>query len=537
VRRIARTRQARPGGRRRLLVRSLVAAVLLVATLGLVGGPAGAAGSGGSLTVIEIGQEWPSLDPALDAQDSIDVNYMDAIYGQLFAENPVAGCAGPCKDPGQVVPDLAAGYQFSKDDLTLTIDLRKGVKFQDGTPLNAAAVVFNFQRDLNPANDCICLSNFSAVKSVTASGDYQVLLHLSHPYAPLIQSFVAEAPNWIVSPTALQAEPEASFALKPVGAGPYSVVSNEPNTQLVLAKNPTYWQTGHPLLSSLTFLTVTSDQSAYSALEAGQAQLLIGVSTPAIIDQAKANYDVSVIGGVTTNTVEFNTTKAPFNDVRAREAAAYAVDASAVLNAVSPGYGVTTQAEVGPGSVYYEKTVPGTRAYDLAKAKALVAQLGGLSFTYMTANTPSEIASAEALQSEWAAAGIKVQIQQGTITDEVTAMESNSWDGLAGAAGAADPDVGVQGLPSRFGVGGAFTCCKDTTLNALIDKSSTTLNAAKRKTIFGQIYQYIADKEYAIELYATPEAMIGTKTIVGMAPAPNGTAATEMLKWEDVGLQ
>jgi peptide/nickel transport system substrate-binding protein len=515
----------------------VVAAVLLVATLGLVGGPARAATSGGSLTAIEINQEWPSLDPALDAQDSIDVNYMDAIYGQLFAENPVAGCTGTCKNPGQVEPDMAAGYKFSKDDLTLTINLRKGVKFQDGTPLNAAAVVFNLQRDLDPKNACICLSNFSAVKSVTASGDYQVQLHLSHPYAPLIQGFIAEAPNWIVSPTALQGEPEANFALKPVGAGPYSVVSNQPNTQLVLQKNPTYWKTGTPLLDSLTFLTVTSDQSAYSALQAGQVQLLIGVSTPSIINQTKASYNVSEIGGVTTNTVEFNTTKAPFNDIRAREAAAYAVDQGAVLNAVSPGYGVTTQAEVGPGSVYYEKAVPGYRTYNLAKAKALVTQLGGLSFTYLTGNTPSQLASAEALQSEWAAAGIKVQIQEVTITDEVSAVESNSWDVLAGAAGAADPDVGVQGLPSRFGSDGAFTCCKDTTLSAMIDKSSSTLNPAKRKAIFGQIYKYISDKEYAIELYATPEAMIGTKSVVGMAPAPNGTAATEMLNWENVGLQ
>jgi ABC-type transport system substrate-binding protein len=86
-------------------------------------------------------------------------------------------------------------------------------------------------------------------------------------------------------------------------------------------------------------------------------------------------------------------------------------------------------------------------------------------------------------------------------------------------------------------VDGAFTCCKDTTLNAMIDKSTTTLNTAKRKAIFAQIYQYIAQQQYAIELYATPEAMIGTKSVLGMAPAPNGTAATEMLNWENVGLQ
>ena len=119
----------------------------------------GAPKSGGSLTVFEAtgySGDWPAgLDPATNIDGAADQDYMDALYGELFELGP----------KGAVIPDLATGYTISNDAKTITLNLRQGVKFTDGTPFNATAVVWNIDRDLKSA--CTCKPTWP-VKSVTA---------------------------------------------------------------------------------------------------------------------------------------------------------------------------------------------------------------------------------------------------------------------------------------------------------------------------------------------------------------------------------
>ncbi|MBO0713927.1 MAG: hypothetical protein J2P59_04155, partial [Acidimicrobiales bacterium] len=188
---------------RALVVVGAVVLALGASAFGGVSGKAQAASlgsqaphKGGTMTVLEnsggIGN-WPSLDPGLDPQAAAeDDAYFQAIYGDLFQLN----------GKSQIVPDLATSYAFSNGGKTVTINLRHGVSFTDGTPFNAAAVQYNIQRDLNPANACACIP-FFPVSSVTTSGNYTVVLNLSRPFSPIISSFPEEPPNWIESPTAI----------------------------------------------------------------------------------------------------------------------------------------------------------------------------------------------------------------------------------------------------------------------------------------------------------------------------------------------
>src|SRR6476619_5418643 len=104
--------------------------------------------TGGSLTVLEgagFAGDWPAgLDPATNINGAADQSYMDAVYGELFELGP----------KGKIINDLATGYSFSNDAKTITITLRQGVKFTDGTPFNADAVVWNIKRDLK--SSCTC---------------------------------------------------------------------------------------------------------------------------------------------------------------------------------------------------------------------------------------------------------------------------------------------------------------------------------------------------------------------------------------------
>ena len=225
---------------------------------------------GGSITVLEgkgFSGDWPfGLDPATNTDGSADQDYMTAVFGQLFE---LGG-------NGQIQPDLATSYAFSNGAKTITINLRQGVKFSDGTPFNAAAVVWNWERDFGPLavkagiapEWVIARSNpknpnsAPAASAIKATGPYTVQVNLLAPDGGFINQLFDTIPMWIASPTAVQKEGETKFAQYPVGAGPFTVVSDSYSDQIVVKKNPLYWQPGRPYLESITFKSVSGDEAA-----------------------------------------------------------------------------------------------------------------------------------------------------------------------------------------------------------------------------------------------------------------------------------
>jgi peptide/nickel transport system substrate-binding protein len=505
------------------------AAALLSLLVGLgVGGQANAsvsaAGpvSGGSMTVLESSDaaSWASgLDPATDPSDLADAPFMDAIYGDLFTQN----------NNGTVSPDLARGYSFSDGAKTFRINLRHGLKFSDGTPFNAQAVAFNIKRDLDPANACICDSSFP-VASVTTPNQYTVVLNLTKPFSPVIGAFPGQAPNWIASPTALSKMGEKAFAQTPVGAGPFEVVSDTYNSVLQLKKNPSYWQSGHPYLNSLTFKSIGSDESGYEAVVAGNAQMAENVATSSLVPQARKNLVVSeVVGRSGVGAIQLNTTIAPFNNVTAREAIYYATDAPALSKALSYGTGTVIQSPSEPGNAFYQPTVTGYRTYNLAKAKALVSQLGGLSINLGTAVGAASTES-EALQSEWQQAGIKVNLTVfPTIVPLLQAYKANTWQALFQGAGGINPAEGTGGSYWRYYSKGPFTGIKSPALDQLIDHAAATTALSKQVTTYKQIDQYLSKNALLPFTYLVPLHNFTAKTAHG----PGVSAPREFPLWQD----
>src|SRR6201986_3536789 len=288
------------------------------------GGRTGGASSappahGGSLTVLVVAgglATWPNLDPL--ASGTANADYRHAIFGEMFHQNA----------DGTVVPALAKSISVSSDGLTETIGLRPGVKFSDGTPLDAAAVVTNYKRDLDPANACQCIGTFRTVKSVAASGD-NVVVTLSAPMPAFPAALIDSALNWIASPAALTKEGKG-FGTDPVGAGPFTVSSDDPSQKLVLAANPTYYIKGQPYLSQLTFQSVGNDQSAYSALQSGSAQLVEGITTQQLLTQARPRFTVGPLPVTSFGQITSTTPAPPRKNPVAREPPADATDSTAL---------------------------------------------------------------------------------------------------------------------------------------------------------------------------------------------------------------
>ncbi len=485
---------------------------------------------GGSLTVLEAtgySGDWPDgLDPATNIDGAADQDYMDAVFGELFELGP----------KGAVIPDLATGYSISSDAKTITLDIRPGVKFTDGTPFNAAAVVTNIERDLKSA--CTCKPTWP-VTSVTATGADAVTIKLSAPDGAFIDEIFDSTADWIASPTALQKMGEKAFALAPVGAGPFEVVSDTLSSVLVLKKNPTYWQAGRPYLDTLTFKTVASDEAGYEALLAKEGQIYVDMSTPSLLEQAAKNPGVEVENQLSTSPydLQLNTKTAPFNNVKARQAIYAATNFGPILQHVFDNMYPPVQGFTGPGGICYQPTVPGYQGYDPTLAKTLVAQsgLGKVTINLGTIQNLVAEETTEALQTEWAAVGIKTVIHAYALAPLIAQFVSGKWQSMIQTAGSYDPAAGV-GVGFRFSSVSPFSGVHDPHLDSLLNQAAALTSLSQRCAIYTQAANYIASNYYGPFYFAFAPANVAVKGVVGPGltqPLP-AVVVTPTILWEDV---
>jgi peptide/nickel transport system substrate-binding protein len=482
-----------------LRVSSVILATALAATLAACGSSkssppsSSSSKSGGSLTVLEgdsFAGSWPGLDPATDTDGAANMSYMDSIYGELF--ELTAG--------GKETGDLATGYSFSNGDKTINITLRQGVKFSDGTPFNAAAVVYNWKRDLTAT--CTCKPTFDQKTPpvITATGPYSVSLTLTYVDAPFINGLQGNVFNWIASPSAIKSMGEKAFALKPVGAGPFTVVTDTPSSLLVLKKNPHYWQKGLPYLDNLTFKPVASDEAALTAMESNAGQAYEGMSTPTLVSAYKAKFQTTAEPSTSPYDIQLNTKIPPFNNIKAREAIYYATDGPLLDKSLFGDTYPVGESFTAPAGLFYEQTVPGYLTYNLAKAKALVKSLGGLTVNLGTISVPTATEMDTALQTQWQAAGMKVNLSSQDLTGLIGVFTSGKWQAELQTAGAFDPGTGV-GVCFRFCSTSPFTGVFSTQLTGLLIGAAGTVNAATRESLYDQAAALIAKNAWGPFLF------------------------------------
>lgn len=493
---------------------------------------------GGELTVLlaaEFSGAWPSgLDPATNNTGGANISQMNAIFGQLFqltADDDGANA--------KVEGSLATGYEISEDGTTITIQLREGVKFSDGTPFNAEAVKWNFERNVN--SPCTCAPPWRTLLAetdpITAPDDHTVVIKLTQPNASFINSMLVSNVNWVASPAAFEQMGEEQFKLKPVGAGPFKVVSNQLSSELVLERNPDYWEQGKPYLDRLTFKSIGGDQPAYQAVLAGQAQAYEGMNTTPLIRQAQENPQLTVTIQPATSpyVIQLNTATAPFDDQRARDAIYHATDPDAINQGLFEGQYPISQTFTAPGGLFHHAEVPGYKAYDLAKAKALVQEVGGIKVTLGTLGNYLAEQVMSALQSQWQKAGIEVSIESYQLATLVQEFETDQWQAMLQTAGAWDPAAGV-GVGFRFMSTSPFSGVQDPQLDELLLQASATLDPEERDRLYLEAGKLISDKSYAPYLFGFAPANLAVKGVHGpglTTKIPPVLVNTTVL-WEEV---
>lgn len=467
---------------------------------------AGAPHRGGSLTVLEGAGgtgAWPSgLDPANDTQAAANITEMDAIYGELFELGP----------GGKTIDDLASGYQLLDKGKVLIIHLRRGVVFSDGTPFDAAAVVFNLRRDLSSVSTAKPTWSPRAIRTPNA---HTVVIYLKKPDGAIIDQFQGSIVNWMVSPASLRRMGKTAFAEKPVGAGPFEVVSDDTSTRLVLRRNPHYWQRGKPYLDQLVFQATANDESALEDLRSGVAQAYEGLSTPRLVPGFRsAGLQVTAEPSTSPYFIQLNTTKPPFNNLKAREAIYYATDAKALDAKLFGDTYPLTESFTAPSGLFYDPKVPGYRTYDLAKARALVKKVGGISFDLFTNTAGENLQFIEALQAMYQQAGMKVTLSYDSLTKLIQTYISKHWQAALGTAGSFDPAAQL-GVAFRFSPPSPFTGVHDGHLVGLLDHAQAAVKPATRAKYYRAAATYISDKAYGPFLFPIASWNVATKGVSG----------------------
>lgn len=480
----------------------------LVSTIGW-SRPAGASSStpkrGGSIT-IELLFSAFGLAPWTMIGSVTDGPIGDAIYDPLLQYSP----------SNQPEPWLATSLT-TKNDQVWTMQLRQGVKFQDGTPFNAAAVVFNLDQQTNPANHSFQLAAAENIASVKATGPYTVVINLKFPWPAFPESL--EGPlGYMASPTAVQKE-GTSYNQHPVGTGPFDFVQWVPGDHVTVTRNPNYWIKGEPYLNQIIFKTDANSQTRLSSVETGEAQVDQTIDptelTPA--KQHGLSYSVAANSG---NSVEMNTQEAPFNNANMRLAIRYATDLNALNKIVYNGLAYPVwSAWIPPSSPYYDKNVkqPG---YDPAKAKAIVkayaAKNGPVNITYSCYTDPAHLKEEQALQQMWKAVGFNVTLN---ITDQntlvINMLEGHFQIGCLALGSGLDPDSAYYSAlystsPSNY------THFVNPTMDAALTKGRESTSQAARQQAYDVVQALIATNMPAFQTEREPWGWIWGPRIGGV---------------------
>ncbi len=480
----------------------------------------GTPAKGGDL-VIARSQDIIAMDKT-STFDNNSLRVMEQIMEPLFMVSA---------DGTSLKPWLATKYTISTDQLTYTIDLRKGVKFSNGQPLTAADVKFSI--DQNTASGAAGWGFINAaIDTVSAVDDSTVKIQLKHPWGPLIADLSLFA-NGII-PNNYGGKTAAQFYTAPVGTGPFVWASWTKGQSVKLTRNPDYWQTGKPYLNSVTWTVVPDANTRKLQLQGGQisiddtpdwSSLASLKSTPGV--------NATTFPSTQMDYVAFNQKRAPFDDPHVRAAISYAIDRDALVKAVLFGNGTPAYSMLSPGTPFYDKNAGGA-TYDVAKAKSELAQSskpnGFTTSMLIASGDPNQASIAQIMQSELKAIGITMNIKQLDPTANKQArlagdfdMSWNLW-----SMDIPDPDEWTSwAVDPTGGSNSAFTNYNNPAVIALNKQAAAETDQAKRTTLYSDLQKQTSKDAFLAYLFYSPYVFASTTSVQGFHVTPLGNYQLE----------
>jgi peptide/nickel transport system substrate-binding protein len=464
------------------------------------------AGSGGTLT-IAMEADIDNLDP--QAGIGIVAHPLFAMFDPLvFVTRDV-----------QLEPGLALSWE-ALDDTTYRYQLREGVTFHSGNPFNAEAVKASIERFLEPGVPARDYNLLNMIDSVEVEGPYTVLINLSRPF-PAFPHHTGEFLSLVVDVENANELGDAEYTLRPSGTGPFMLERWEKNNQIVLVRNPDYWQEGRPYLERVVYRVIPDDSTRIVALEAGEVDIVVGV-TPSEVERLRENPDLQILDQTNSRSVYigFAFDEEPFTDIRFRQALSHAVNVDAIVEFVQEG-------TVEKATTYYpsfifgsaEGQIENTYDYDPEQASALLEEAGWvdsdgdgvrekdgerleLTMTFPSAVLPAMRQTAEVIQQDLAGVGIALNLNElewaAFVGEWFEKNVQMYMMGISATTGSLDVS-----FPNQWVTDGSWNASRysNPEVDELFAEASTILDDDERREKYQELQQILAEDVAAVPLF------------------------------------
>ncbi|WP_328293971.1 ABC transporter substrate-binding protein [Kineococcus sp. NBC_00420] len=472
---------------------------------------------------------------ALSAEpDKLDPTTSSSLYTR-YVMNAVCEKLYDIDADGNLVPQLAAALPtISPDGLTVTIPVRTGPVFADGTPFDAAAVVTTLQRNLTLEGSSR-KSELGPVADVTAPDPGTVVVTYKTPFSPLTAA-LADRAGMIMSPTALAAE-GTNFGAHPVCVGPFKFVERVPQTSITVERDPLYYAADEVHLDTITYRIMTDANIRAANLRSGDVQVADSLS-PQDVDALAQEKDVGLLqtGSFGYQAVTFNlgntegTGKPPgridtplATDPRIREAFSLSVDRTALVNSVFNNWYEPACSFVPPDSTYSTEASEACPTYDPARAKQLLTEAGvelPYRFTMATSNTADSLRLAQALQASVVAGGFDLTIQPVEYSTLLDQQTSGDFEAVQlGWSGRVDPNGNSASFLST-GAGNNYSGYSSPEADDLVKAAARATDPAQRAELYGKLVTVVQRDNPIVYLYRQ-------RSITGYTTQDPGVAGIE----------
>ncbi len=511
---------------------SLPAAVLVLSLL--IAGCAGStpsvtapasSGGGGTLTR-SMTDEPTSLDPQGAANSGANL-MLPYLFDTLVTR----------QSDGQYVPLLAESWQVGSDGKTVDFKLRQGVKFHDGSALDAKAVVFTFERFKAQGDKSPIAGNIKEIASITALDESTVRFSFAKPTATVFSTLSMPYAG-ILSPSAVAAAGQ-DVGRKPVGTGPFKLGDWQSGVGVTLVRNPDYnWGTpeaknrGPVKFEKLVFKLIPDPSTQLAALQSGDVDVLF-VNEPSQLTTLEKdnNFAVQRVNLDSLIYLGFNCAKPPFDDVKVRQALSFAVNKDQIVQTALAGMGAVASTPLTPSLLGYNADLGSYgQGFDPAKAKSLLTQAGfnqgadgvwqrggqKLTARLLTSTRAPNDAIATVLQSQFKTLGVPVEIQQLDSAAVMKATTEGAFDILLWRYEWNDPDalnIYLGGSRIRQ-TNRVFYSNK--AVDDLLRKGLSEFDSAKRAGIYQEAQKLILADAPWQPLYLPVEGLVVGKRVQGL---------------------
>ncbi len=467
---------------------------------------------GGTLTFGTDAEEQ-GFDPTTARYDEVGFLYARTVF------DPVAIVTAS----GGWQPYLAQSIVPNASYDQWTVTLRPNLVFHDGTPCNAAALNFNFQKQLASALTGPAIKAF--VKDVVVTGPLSVRFDLTSTWVSFPYSLAESQLSYVAAPSMLK---NANGTTNPVGTGPFIFGEWVANSHYTSHRNPHYWRKGLPYLDTVTYKPIVDPNARSQALQAGTIDIMV-TNTPQNMTAYRGNKrwayvdDTGVlIGEPDMNCIQLNCYKPPFNNPNLRHAMALATDTDQFAKVIGLGLGAASNGVFVPGTPYYSKvSYPN---YNPSAAKAQVAQVARqtgkpVSFTLQTIPNQEVLRAAQFLQQNWQQAGMQVQIAVVQQNDLIDAALTGQYEAVTWRQfGAVQPDLNyVWWSTQTYTPTQAYSINMarnyDPRIQAALLAARSSLSATTRVASYRKVNQLLATDIPYVWLNRSPWAIIANPKV------------------------